>query len=196
MNIDYSIHLEFRGVSGPTKKCSAVLAEATAFPEGGSTNMAATEPGLRWFLAAQRIIVRFAGVLAFICALAAEAPQAAADSADRNDLRSLGTLDAGEKIVAIQLLRDQPEARMPISHGAPDVLLRILVYGSAVVFVAFLIANCLARERRLVAAIQAGTQPRRPSRRVRPASPLLGRSMPIEKSNWQDVQGRGIVTVP
>jgi hypothetical protein len=135
-------------------------------------------------------------VVGFACALGAATPRAVADSAERSEQQQSAVSNAGEKIVAVQLLRDQQEPRMPISQDAPDVLLRILVYGSAVVFVAILIGNCLSRERQLLVEIQAGTQPRRQNRRVRPVAPLMNRGGQIERSDWQDVQGRGIVTVP
>jgi hypothetical protein len=197
MNKDCSIHLEFCGVGEPKKlPASAALAEATAFPENRFTNVATTEKGSRWFPTAQRILGRFACVVAFACALATGAPRAMADSADRGEQQPPGTLTAGEKIVAIQLLPNQRELRTPISQEAPDVLLRILVYGSAVVVVAILIGNCLSRERRLVAEIQAGTQRQRRNRRVRPPAPWMDEPEPSEKSDWQDVQGHGMMTVP
>ena len=91
---------------------------------------------------------------------------------------------------------------MPIGSDAPDVLLRVLVYGSALLFVAILVGNCLSRERRLITEIQAGTQ----RRRKNPMTPSLAalskssadRVAPVEEpaESWQDVQGRGILTVP
>ncbi|HEX4071905.1 MAG TPA: hypothetical protein VHX68_12065 [Planctomycetaceae bacterium] len=206
MNNDYSIHLEFRGMGGPEGLRPAALAEATAFPEDRFSDVATTERGSRWFPTAGKNLIRIACAFAFTCALvAATSPEAVADFERRGELQQPGTLNVGERIVAVQLLTGQREPKMPIGPEAPDVLLRILVYGSALGFVAILIGNRLSRERRLVSEIHAGTKRRRKSRQTPPpaalSKPSVGRVAPVEESApiWQDapeVQGRGIVTVP
>lgn len=150
-------------------------------------------------------LIRMACAFAFLCALAATSPEAAADFEHRGEQELPDTLNVGEKIVAVQILSDWREPKTPIGAEAPDVLLRILVYGSAVGFVAILIGNRLLRERRLISEIHAGTKRRRKGRQVAPSAVLsrlsIDRIAPVEKSApiWQDaqdVQGRGIVTVP
>jgi hypothetical protein len=181
MKDDISVHLEFRGKGEPTGYGSVVFANPTAFQQSHSS-AACAAPGNSLCRPASGGFLLYM-VCAFVlgCTACAAAQDAMANS-EKWGPREASRFDNPQfanGVIDIHLVSDRQTAGAASGSLIPDLLIRLVLYGPIVFFVAVLLGHNFGRQRRLDAAIDDSTKLRSRRRRAVQLAPTTPSAPPI-----------------